>query len=344
MIDTVKIYTMINKSIYDKICSNSIVKTSYHASTGEIYYNIINDHLQGSYDSSLSVRVDSGVKYRFVEGYVLEVEGSYHKIMKGYNSHNGYYGFKEIVEGFIHLIENAYDVKLPGFTHWFFNRIDISLCFDLENQSNVIDYIMNLKSCTYPRRNVTVRCTPKNDGLDSSGSSTTLKIYNKYKEFKVHDMKKFQNTSFDLINYLDTIKGFIRFEVEIKKKKLVSIYNKRYIRVKDLCYNDLKNIWSEEFMKLLKFYESDLKIVRSKYEVEKRLNTMYGSKKGNRLYNFYLSLVVDGIDSVKARTSHNMYYTNVRELKKVGVDFSQMLDINFDNVVDFNPFEWKEVL
>ncbi len=46
MIDTVKIYTMINKKIYDKICSNSIVKTSYHAATGEIYYNIINDHLE----------------------------------------------------------------------------------------------------------------------------------------------------------------------------------------------------------------------------------------------------------------------------------------------------------
>lgn len=74
MIDTVKIYTMISKKIYDKICSNSIVKTSYHSRTGEIYYNIINDHLSGSYDSSLSVRVDAGVKYRFTNGYVLEIE------------------------------------------------------------------------------------------------------------------------------------------------------------------------------------------------------------------------------------------------------------------------------
>ena len=97
-------------------------------------------------------------------------------------------------------------------------------------------------------------------------------------------------------------------------------------------------------MKLLKMYESDLKIVKSKEEVENRLITFYGSRKGNRLYNFYLSLVLDGINLVKSRTSHNVFYTNIRDLKKVGVDFSQMLDINYDTIVDFNPFECKEVM
>lgn len=57
MIDTTKIVTMINKAIYDKIRNNSIIKTSYKKSTREIYYEIINDHLEGSYSSSLSVRV-----------------------------------------------------------------------------------------------------------------------------------------------------------------------------------------------------------------------------------------------------------------------------------------------
>lgn len=97
MVDTVKIYTMIDKYTYEVIKQNSIVKTSYHSATGEIYYSIINDHLQGSYDSSLSVRVDSGIKYGFIDCYCLEIEGSYHKIVKGYNSHNGYYNLCEIV-------------------------------------------------------------------------------------------------------------------------------------------------------------------------------------------------------------------------------------------------------
>ena len=59
--------------------------------TGEIFYNITNDHLKGSFDTSLSVRVGEGAKYKFINMYYLEIEGSYHKILKGYNSHNGYY-------------------------------------------------------------------------------------------------------------------------------------------------------------------------------------------------------------------------------------------------------------
>lgn len=46
MIDTIKIVTMINKSTYDHIRNNSIIKTSYKKSTKEIYYEIINDHLE----------------------------------------------------------------------------------------------------------------------------------------------------------------------------------------------------------------------------------------------------------------------------------------------------------
>lgn len=40
-------------------------------------------------------------------------------------------------------------------------------------------------------------------------------------EFKKHDLKKFYNTKFDLINYINTITGFIRFECEIKKENVI---------------------------------------------------------------------------------------------------------------------------
>ena len=345
MIDTVKIYTNIDKNIYDIIKNNSIVKTSYHNKTGEIFYNIINDHLKGSYDSSLSVRVDIGSKYRFISGYVLELEGSYHIISKGYNSHNGYYNLSSICLNLIKLVENAYNLKLPSLKHWFINRVDIAICFDLKSQDNVLKYISNLHMCDYPRRHLKNYGDYGGTGIYFCGTSTTLKIYNKYAEFKKHDLKKFKNTDFNIIHYLDIIKGFIRFEVEIKKKKLVSIYNNNYIRIRNIMYKDLKDIWSDEFMKLLKLYESDLKIVRSREEVEKRLYTLFGSIKGRRLYNFYLSLVIDGIDIVKLRTSKNVYYTNIRNLKCAGIDFSQKIDINIDdNIINFNPFSYEEVI
>ena len=76
MIDTIKIFTNIPKNIYDIIKSSSIIKTSYHSATGEVFYNIVNDKLEGSYDSSLSVRVGEGIKYKFTNGYYIEIEGS----------------------------------------------------------------------------------------------------------------------------------------------------------------------------------------------------------------------------------------------------------------------------
>lgn len=74
MIDTIKIFSMIDKNIHDKISNNSIIKTSYSNGTGEIFYKIINDKLEGSYSSSLSVRVGEGAKYNFKDKYYIEIE------------------------------------------------------------------------------------------------------------------------------------------------------------------------------------------------------------------------------------------------------------------------------
>lgn len=92
MIDTIKIYTEIDKETHDKIKSLSIVKSSVDNAINQLQYEIINDHLEGSYSSKLSVRVGCGAKYHFADlGYFIEIEGSYHKMVKGYNSHNGFY-------------------------------------------------------------------------------------------------------------------------------------------------------------------------------------------------------------------------------------------------------------
>ena len=237
MIDTIKIYSEIDRDTYDKIRLKSIVKNSTDYNTGELIYEIINDHLEGSYDSRLSVRVGCGVKYNFVDkGYYIEIEGSYHKIVNGYNSHNGYCDLEYISQNLIQMVELSYSLNLPDFEFWYLQRVDIAVCYDLKNQDNVKSYLNSLSRCRYPRRNIKFFY---DESLYLSGTTTTLKIYNKLLEFKKHDLKKFVNTSFDLQNYLNKIKGFIRFECEIKKKMLVKLYNKKHIRIFKLrkqCY------------------------------------------------------------------------------------------------------------
>lgn len=340
MIDTIKIVTMVNKTVYQEISKNSIIKTSYHSNSGEIYYKIVNDRLEGSYSSSLSVRVGEGAKYKFINMYYLEIEGSFHKIVKGYNSHNGFYNLISISKRLIDIVSYTYNVELPDLKHWFLQRIDIAVCYDLKENRNVREYINNLSLCNYPRRNLKFY---QDESIYMTGATTTLKIYNKLLEFKKHDIKKLRNTKFDIGKYLKTINGFIRFECEIKKKKLVDIYKSNYIRILEVNYKDLKEIWKVEFMKLIKMFENDLKIISDKKDIEKRLYTMYGARKASVLYNFYISIVVDGLREVKNRTSKSTYYRNIKELKNANIDFSQKYNIS-NNIVNFNPFTEKEVL
>lgn len=341
MIDTIKIYTMIDKNTYDIIQSKSTIKSSVDYATGEVHYNIINAKLVGSYDNSLNIRPDYGSKYGFKNYYSLSIEGSYHKILKGYNSHNGYYDLYKIVNWLIESTEYTYKVKLPNINHWFLQRIDIAICFDLGNNDNVRNYINNLSLCNYPRRNIKHF---QDESIYISGTTTTLKIYNKMLEFKKHDMKKLFKFNFDIDNYLQEINGFIRFECEIKKKKLEDLYNKKYIRIKYVDYNYLKKIWSEEFMKLLKLLKKDLEIVKDKKSVENRLFTIYSPVKARNLYNFYTSIIVDGDTEVKKRTSKSSYCRNIKFLKDANIDFSQKYKLTVENdIIEFNPFEWKEV-
>lgn len=250
----------------------------------------------------------------------------------------------------IELASNSYAVKLPNIKHWFLQRVDIAICYDLENNKNVRSYINSLSLCNYPRRNLKFY---QDESIYLTGTTTTLKIYNKLLEFKKHDLKKLINENFCLENYLINIDGLIRFECEIKKKKLSNYYNKRYIRILSTRYEDFKEIWSEEFMKLLKIFDSDLMKVKSKKEVERRLKTIYPnkedtncmSKKANTLYNFYLSIMVDGLRNVKNRTTKSTYYRNLKELKSANIDFSQNIDLDFNEIVfKFNPFEYEEVV
>ena len=344
LIDTVKIYSAISAEIYNKIYNNSIVKSSINRKDGQILYEIVNDHLEGSYSSSFSVRVCCSSKYSGLEdNYCIELEGSYHKIWKGYNSHNGVYNLQYIVSEFILLTENAYNIKLPPLEKWYLCRIDIAKCFDVSNQRNVCDYINSLGSCKYARRN----CDFYADrDLYIPGTTSTLKIYNKLLDFIKHDQKKFKNTDFPLEKYINEIQGFIRFEVEIKKKKLLNIFgeNLKNISVKNLEYWEFEKVWSDEFMKLLGILDNDLKIVKGKEEVKKRLITIYGQNKGIRLFNFYCSIQLSGIDFIKKDMSKSVFYRNIKDLKDARIDYSQSYTLYEIPTFWFNPFEVEEVI
>lgn len=343
MIDTVKIVTMIDKKTFDIIQSSSVVKSSHDNATGELFYMFLNDSCSGSYDSSLSIKVNEGVKYNFPYGtYYIELEGSYHKIKLGYNSHNGFYNLVSISLEMIKLVEQKYNIKLPSIQHWFLQRVDIAKVFDLGSQENVVTYINNLKCCDFPRRKLQHY---ENEALYLAGSTSTIKIYNKFLEFRKHDIKKFYNTEFDIDNYLKEIKNYIRFECEIKKRKLVYLYGKKFIRVCCVDYKELENIWVEEFKKLFKIIDNDLEIVQNREMIKQRLNEKYSRIRAKNLFNFYLLITVQGLSTIKANNNRSMYYKNLSDLRKAGIDFNQKLSVDLvEKNINFNPFSAQEIL
>jgi len=242
----------------------------------------------------------------------------------------------------IKIVEKAYQIKLPNFKHWFLQRVDIAICYDLNNQENIKTYINNLNCCNYPRRKLKHY---EEESLYLTGSTTTLKIYNKLKEFEKHDIKKFKNTNFNLIEYLEKIKGYIRFECEIKKRKLKSVFMKNHVRINCITYSELKNIWYLEFCKLLKMLNNNLFIVQKREDVKQRLSSIYTKVRARNLYNFYLLILLEGLQEIKKTTNKSMYYKNIADLKKANIDFAQKLELDTsDNIVYFNPFECEEIL
>lgn len=351
MIDTTKFYCIVSEEVKSKIKSKLDLSAKINADTGEILYMFSSGGMEGSYSTNMHINTeDTGSKYGLGNNCILIVEGSYHKWSKGYNSHNGYTNLNLILQNVIRHLELEYDVKLPRFFKWYIQRVDISICYNLENQENVKAYINNLSYMTYPRRKTRFYC---NESLYFSGSSTTLKIYNKFAEFTKHDLSRLVKANFDFGDMLQNIQGFLRFECEIKKKKLCDIYQEKNILVCKVKYEKLYEIWKSEFMKLYKINENGLKIVKDNNDVKNRLYSKYSNSKASNLYGFYLSVIHEGYKNVLAENSKSTFYRKISELKDAGIDFSQSAfiveDIDYnERFIDFNPFneecKYREVV
>lgn len=343
MIDTVKMYSSIDDDLADFIVAKSTVKTSYNNLTKQVYYTITSDSLEGSYSSSISARVDNAGRYGR-EGFVLIIEGSYHKATKGQNAYDGFRDISLVCEGLISLVEENYSISLPKVSSWVILRVDISAVYDLGTNAQVQKYINNLSQCKFPRRQSFFR---DNESVYVPSRICTLKIYNKLAEFKKNDLKRLRTTDFDIITHMSKINGFVRFEAELKKRKLLEFSaDGKYTYCSELNYDDLKKMWEAEFMKLLKMYKTPMKKITSHNQARDLLFSIFTRRKANTLFSFMLAYIIDK-ESVRDNMSKATYYRNIKELKMAGIDVSQSLDITVDfnnEIIDFDPFSAQEVI
>ena len=222
--------------------------------TGEIFYKFYTGALDGSYDYRIRLSVDNRhwVKPEgmltpvALEGdWYIRIECSLHKLLMNHNCFGGPQDAKKAFSYLINFMNETIGISLPNYKHWEVERIDIAKIFVFQNSDICSRIINNLKNGIYSRRKPQAYST----GVMFAGSTTVDKFYWKGPEYKEHDYKRFMKyiareidvnwgkDNYDLVEQklinlkmqaekvLERAMRTIRFEVEIKNRKLKDMFN-----------------------------------------------------------------------------------------------------------------------
>lgn len=313
--------------------------------TGELLYTFTSGMLQGSYDYRIRfkvdntewVREDTQVPVRVETYWHIIVECSLHKIMMNHNVYGGPCNIHGSVKYLVNMLEELSGVRLPNYLDWQVKRIDVSKIFKFNNRNICKKISSNLDNTYFARREIRKFGT----SVMFTGSTTTCKIYWKGPEFKKHDYKRvmkyinrevdlnWNKENCDLLQHrlallkmkFDDLQALadriIRFECEIKERKLKDIFEKDCVLVSDLNDAILHKCRDEELLKLMK--ESDeMDIVRRSDLVLERLIGLHGYVLGNSLYSTWAKLVQFGEKNTKELMSRSNFYKHRKLLIESG--------------------------
>lgn len=312
-----------------------------------IIYQLTTRQLEGSWDSKVSIRVtneryeqdDKGHVRLTKTGWYVIIEASIHKLVYGHNVYCGWDDFQKAAAFLISMVESGLDVKLPKPEHWEVRRIDVSENYYLPSPDAVTEWfrMMNLKK--YPRRKMAKygEC-----GLYANGTTTTWKAYHKGPDFKKHDYKRVKwhrgKETADRIHKLAM--NIIRFEIEIKKKKLQDDYKKKIVKVKDINNDYLKKLYDSENQKIIREGE-DMRIARTTIEVQNRLKAKYNDSWARILLGTWLKFSAFGEEESKREMPRATFYRHRKMLKDLGISWTGT-DISIEYMqscpIDFQPY------
>jgi len=179
--------------------------------------------------------------------------------------------------------------------------LDYSKAFRINDVSKYIDILRN---SYYPRRE---SIKYKKETLYFPGSTTTIKFYDKYKEYYKHDFKKTGD-----IDVLNKAKNILRVEVEIKKRKLVEMFES--LKISDISMEKVKTLYNNEVEKIFKIRTVDSKSLIGS-DVYDLLVKKYGVSLASVLFSSYNILVSGGINLLKQKLPKTTYYRHIKYLK-----------------------------
>lgn len=359
MYDTIVIKSPeIDKETVQKILTFCRIYEGVDIFTGELLYRFTSGELEGSYDYRIRIKVDNTewikedcqIPKRVETYWHVEVECSLHKLMMNHNCYGGPSDIKRSIAYLVRFLEQVMYVKLPNYEEWELKRIDVAKIYHFKDKNICKRIVGNLRNSYYTRRKPRIYDT----SVMFSGSTTSVKIYWKGPEFEKHDYKRIKKyilkevdqnwnkENCDLLQHKLAIKQIyfdqvlekayriIRYECEIKARKLKEVFKSETVLIKDLNDEILHNIANTELFKLMKEDEK-MEIVRRSDLVLERLHQLYGMNQANALYSTWTKLVQFGESRTKETISRATFYRHKKLLIEAGVSW-------FCSVVNLKPF------
>ena len=352
-IDTVKLRSPpLDLGIADFLEKQSVLKQGIELSSGLILYEFTNGTLKGSFDSRVSFRIlrDEYINHNGrpelvpCPPYVI-VEASLHKFFYGQNVYGSPKGFRFAVWQFLDalglLLGDDVDL-LPSPDLWTVHRVDWAEVYNL-TPAAIADFFRGISHCKFPKRSAKSAKYGVN-AVYFPGTTTTIKLYHKGSEFKIHDsyrvraaLTKYRFSQFPESSLADNNHAWIktklkalqrladsrlRVEVEIHAEKLHFDFGERHPFVHEVTDEYLQALHDKEIFKLLKEGKNDMETVRTHDAVKARLNATYSRRSANSLFAFWLQLAARGEDATRNEYSESQFYSNRSKLIDSGCSWN----------------------
>lgn len=346
--------TILDHSAY-KISQRLEKRIGFDSENDLLLYQITSKSLQGSYDSRISIKVETqkfisvdqngkNVNYKINCSPYLRIELSLHKFFLGHNCYGGSDDLIYQVSGLYNWLNEYFDTVLPDYNNWIVQRLDYARVYKLPDIDN---FYRGFQTAYYPRREV---IKFSEHSLYFPGSYTTLKLYNKEKEYYKHDRKRLRKVfSIDKLKELEhNIEGILRIELEFRSKKLKHIYEKRP-KVSELNIEDIKQQFEIELQRIFKIKGDNMMTYNTNTSVREQIYNNYKTSLANTLYGVWCQLSINGYDYVRQNTPDSTFYRYINQLKEIGIVWNNT-DLHIQDTTDyvFNPlnteFEIKEDL
>ena len=335
-IDTIKVGYFLPEKYYDPLMEymDKLTKVDHQ---GNEQFRITTRKLKGSFDSSISVRVGR-MLYNDDLGeseFEIIIEFSLSKYYLGHNLTSDVNDPNMILKA---LNEIFHELGLPGLDLFFLRvyRVDLAELFKVG--FNIKKYIIQLANFRYQRYRVNLY--KNGETLYINGSMVTFKVYSKHEEFMKHDFKRlngYGGNKLDLERLVFQSKGLVRFEIEIKNKKL----KKMGIRnLDDLIrrWEDMKIVYVDFRNRIL---GAEKKETLYKFEdVKSYIFETFPKRSAGTIYNYYLRFS----NETEQQLKYAMSSTTYGKYKKLFQDHGLLYKLNHQYVEFEKEKENKEYL